>query len=73
LLSVPADRGEDALSVEAHALLASLPHAHVLWRKATATARHCGRAAAGRLTEDKLATLVFRPTRTPMSAARPRS
>ena len=50
---------EHALAAEAHALLASLSHAHehVFWSSATAAERHCGHAAPGRLTTDNLASL----------------
>ena len=50
---------EHALAAEAHALLASLPHAHehVFWSSATAAERHRGHAAPGRLTKDTLAAL----------------
>jgi ferredoxin-NADP reductase/MOSC domain-containing protein YiiM len=50
---------EHPLAAEAHALLASLPHAreHVFYSAATAFERHQAHVAAGRLTADKLGTL----------------
>ena len=50
---------EHPFAAEAHALLASLPHAreHVFYSAATPPERHRGNAAAGRLTKDKLAGL----------------
>jgi ferredoxin-NADP reductase/MOSC domain-containing protein YiiM len=50
---------EHPLAAEAHALLASLPHAHehVFYSAATPSERRRGPAAAGRLSKDKLATL----------------
>jgi ferredoxin len=50
---------EHPLAAEAHALLASLPHAHehVFYSAATPPERHRTQAAGGRLTKDKLATL----------------
>jgi ferredoxin-NADP reductase/MOSC domain-containing protein YiiM len=51
---------EHPLAAEAHALLASLPHAHehVFYSGATRPERHRAHAAAGRLTKDKLAGLA---------------
>jgi ferredoxin-NADP reductase/MOSC domain-containing protein YiiM len=51
---------EHPLAAEAHALLASLPHAreHVFYSSATPAERDRARAAAGRLTKDKLAELA---------------
>ena len=50
---------EHPFAAEAHALLASLPHAreHVFYSAATPAERRRVHAAAGRLTEDKLAAL----------------
>ncbi len=50
---------EHPLAAEAHALLASLPHAHehIFYSAATPPERHRGHAAAGRLTNDKLVML----------------
>ena len=50
---------EHHFAAEAHALLASLPHARerVFYSAATPPERHRGNAAAGRLTKDKLAGL----------------
>ena len=50
---------EHPFAAEAHALLASLPHAHehVFYSAATPQERHRGHAAAGRLTHDKLPRL----------------
>ena len=72
------DRGprEQALAVEAHDLLTSLPHAHeqVFWSKATAAERDRGHAAPGRLTQGRAGrTRCSGRPRTPTSAARPRS
>src|SRR5262249_37447409 len=50
---------EHPLAAEAHALLATLPHAreHVFYSAATPTDRHAANAAAGRLTKSKLPPL----------------
>jgi ferredoxin-NADP reductase/MOSC domain-containing protein YiiM len=50
---------EHPFAAEAHALLASLPHGHehVFYSAATPPERHRGHAAAGRLSNDKLAAL----------------
>ena len=50
---------EHPLAAEAHQLLASLPHAreHLFYSAATPAERHQAGAAAGRLTQDKLAAL----------------
>ncbi len=50
---------EHPFAAEAHALLASLPHAreHVFYSTATPQERHRGHAAAGRLSKDKLTGL----------------
>jgi ferredoxin-NADP reductase/MOSC domain-containing protein YiiM len=52
---------EHPLAAEAHALLASLPHAHehVFYSAATPAERRSARAAAGRLTKDKLIGLAI--------------
>ena len=52
---------EHPLAAEAHALLATLPHAreHLFYSAATPAERHRAGAAAGRLTEDKLAALAL--------------
>ena len=57
---------EYALAAEAHALLASLPHAreHVFYSAATPTGRRGANAAPGRLTKDKLIALSIPPTAT---------
>ena len=51
---------EHPLAAEAHALLASLPHAHehVFYSAATPPERHRAHAAAGRLTQDTLTGLA---------------
>ncbi|MDT7551977.1 MAG: hypothetical protein QOI16_513 [Pseudonocardiales bacterium] len=55
------DRGpqEQALTTEAHDLLAALPHAHahVFWSQASAAERHRGHAEPGRITGARLAAL----------------
>jgi ferredoxin-NADP reductase len=50
---------EHPFAAEAHALLASLPHAHehVFYSAATPPECHRGHAPAGRLTQDTLARL----------------
>jgi ferredoxin-NADP reductase/MOSC domain-containing protein YiiM len=52
---------EHPFAAEAHALLASLPHAreHVFYSAATPPERHRVHAASGRLTKDKLAGLAI--------------
>jgi ferredoxin-NADP reductase/MOSC domain-containing protein YiiM len=57
---------EHPLAAEAHALLASLPHAHehVFYSVATPSERHRAHAAAGRLTKDKLVGLAVPPSAT---------
>jgi ferredoxin-NADP reductase/MOSC domain-containing protein YiiM len=52
---------EHPFAAEAHALLASLPHGHehVFYSAATPAERRRARAAAGRLTKDKLAGLAI--------------
>ena len=63
---------EHPLAAEAHALLASLPHAHehVFYSAATAERRRGTQPGA---TKDSLAGWPSRPTRAPTSAGRPRS
>jgi len=55
---------EHPLAAEAHALLESLPHAqeYVFYSAATPEERQCARAAAGRLTADKLTELAIPAT-----------
>jgi ferredoxin-NADP reductase/MOSC domain-containing protein YiiM len=57
---------EHPLAGEAHALLASLPHAreHIFYSAATPTERRGENAAPGRLTKDKLTALSIPPTAT---------
>jgi ferredoxin-NADP reductase/MOSC domain-containing protein YiiM len=57
---------EHPLAAEAHALLASLPHAreHVFYSAATPAGRRDGSAAPGRLTKDKLVALSIPATAT---------
>ena len=52
---------EHPFAAEAHALLASLPHAHehVFYSAATPTERRRARASAGRLSKDRLAGLAI--------------
>src|SRR5215467_10817415 len=57
---------EHPLAAEAHALLASLPHAreHIFYSATTVTERHDENAAPGRLTKDKLIALSIPATAT---------